>query len=239
MDKLQFPRRFRVYIPLLILVAVITFLMPRTPKFAYDYKKGEPWAYETLVAKFDFPILKTDLQLSREREKLASEIVPYYRHDENAGYLAHTALNKADLASYEHLRPHLAAMLSEIYSRGVLGDYESQGDSSFVLESIYVSRDGAAVRIPVDEVYTLESARRELRGLVVDVCGNTSADDVYATADLDALVNVDLTLDKKRTDEIYKASLEDIFIELTDSGEKEQLQTVPEQKKTIVQEDAD
>jgi hypothetical protein len=36
-----------------------------------------------------------------------------------------------------------------------------------------------------------------------------------------------------------KASLEDIFIELTDSGEKEQLQTVPEQKKTIVQEDAD
>ena len=210
MDKQQFPRRFRVYVPLLILVAVITFLMPRTPKFAYDYKKGEPWAYETLVAKFDFPVLKTELQLDRERERLASEIVPYYRHDENIGYMAHTALNKVEFGAHENLRPHLAAMLSEIYSRGVLGDHESQGDSSVVLENIYVSRDGAAVKIPVDEVYTLDAAKRELRSVVADICGNAVADEVYASSGLDALVSVDLTLDKKTTDEIYKSSLEDI-----------------------------
>ena len=209
MDKKQFPRRFRVYIPLLILAAVITFLLPRTPKFAYDYKKGEPWAYETLVAKFDFPILKTDLQLSRERERLASEIVPYYRQDASAGFMAQTALNEVDLGAHEYLRPHLSALLSDIYSRGVLGETKSQGDSSFVLKTISVRRDGASVRIPVDEVYTLTTARAELKKTVQDLCSK-GADSVYAAAGLDNLVHQDLILDKKLTDDMYKASLDDL-----------------------------
>ena len=209
MDKIQFPRRFRVYIPLLILAAVITFLLPRTPKFSYDYKKGEPWAYETLVAKFDFPILKTDLQLSRERERLASEIIPYYRQDASVGFMAQTALNELDLGAHEYLRPHLSALLSDIYSRGVLGENMSQGDSSFVLKTISVRRDGASVRIPVEEVYTLTTARAELRKTVHDL-SSRGTDSLYAAAGLDNLVHQDLILDKKLTDDMYKASLDDL-----------------------------
>ena len=210
MDKKQFPRKFRVYIPLIILAAAITFLLPRTPKFAYDYKKGEPWAYETLVAKFDFPIMKTELQLSQEREKLASEIVPYYRHDMSVGFNAQTSAGKMDLGSYEYLRPFLTATLSEIYSRGVLGEEKSQGDSSFVSDNIYISRDGAAVKIPVEEVYTLTTAREELRRSVREACRDSRADSVYSAVGLDALVFQDLTIDRKITDQMYKDALENL-----------------------------
>ena len=105
MDKIQFPRRSRVYVALLILATVITFLLPRTPKFAYDYKKGEPWAHETLVSKFDFPILKTELQIQREKEQLALEIIPYFRYDASQDYKAHSLLAQTELGRYEFVRP--------------------------------------------------------------------------------------------------------------------------------------
>ncbi len=210
MDKKQFPRKFRVYIPLLIMAVAITFLLPRTPQFAYDYKKGEPWAYENLVAKFDFPILKTELQLSKEREKLASETVPYYRHDASVAFNAQTLAGQIALGSYEYLRPVLTEELSEIYSRGILGDRQSQGDSSFVFSNIYVSRDGASVKIPVDEVYTMITAREELRRSIRQACRDSRADSVYSAAGLDGLLFQDLIIDKKATDEIYKEALDNI-----------------------------
>ena len=209
MDKKQFPRRFRVYIPLLILVAIIIFLLPRTPKFAYDYKKGEPWAYETLVAKFDFPILKTELQLSQERERLASEIVPYYRQDVSSDFMAQAALSRVDLGAHEYLRPHLSTLLSEMYSRGILGEDMSRGDSSSVWKTIYVHHDGASVKVPIDEVYTLETARQELRRTVSSLC-RIGADSVYVASGLDNLVRQNLILDKKLTDDMYKASLDNL-----------------------------
>ena len=66
MEKIYFPKRFRVYIPLICLFVLLVFLMPRASKFHYDYRKGSPWMYETLIAQFDFPVLKTDQQLQQE-----------------------------------------------------------------------------------------------------------------------------------------------------------------------------
>ncbi|MBO7089242.1 MAG: 3-oxoacyl-[acyl-carrier-protein] reductase [Lentisphaeria bacterium] len=56
--------------------------MPRTAKFGYDYRKGSPWPYETLIAEFDFPVLKTEDQILEERESAGSVIIPYYRFSE-------------------------------------------------------------------------------------------------------------------------------------------------------------
>ena len=81
MEKTYFPRNFRVYLPLIILLVLLVFLMPRASKFNYDYKKGDTWMYETLVSQIDFPILKTERQLAEDIEKASSGIVPYYRHD--------------------------------------------------------------------------------------------------------------------------------------------------------------
>ena len=57
MEKLKFPKKIGVYLPLIGLMVLLVFLMPRSPKFNYDYRKGAPWMHETLVAQFDFPVL--------------------------------------------------------------------------------------------------------------------------------------------------------------------------------------
>ena len=74
----KIPRRF---LPLIVLTLVLLLIMPRTAKFGYDYKKGSPWPYETLIAEFDFPVLKTEDQILEERESAGSVIIPYYRKD--------------------------------------------------------------------------------------------------------------------------------------------------------------
>ena len=210
MDKIQFPRRFRVYAALLILATVITFLLPRTSKFAYDYKKGEPWAHETLVAKFDFPILKTELQLQREKEKLASEIIPYFRFDVSQDYRAHAHLRQTDLGRYEFVRPYLASALSDIYSKNILPDYYNNPDSVRTSKYIYVKREGVATKVSVDEIYTLTAAREELKNALREACVNCNVDSLYSAAGLDNLIHQDLIVDKKITDDMYKASLENL-----------------------------
>ena len=62
--------------PLIALFALLVFIMPKSPKFNYDYRKGSPWMYETLIAQFDFPVLKTEAQLQAEREKAGSNVIP-------------------------------------------------------------------------------------------------------------------------------------------------------------------
>ena len=78
MDNINFPKGFKVYLPLLTLFLLLVFIMPRDPKFHYDYKKGSPWMYETLVAQFDFPIYKTNSQILAEKQAAASTVIPYY-----------------------------------------------------------------------------------------------------------------------------------------------------------------
>ena len=76
---MRFPSKFKVYLPLVVLFALLVFLMPKAPKFSYDYQKGSPWMYETLIAQFDFPILKTEAQIQQEMEKAWQSVIPYYK----------------------------------------------------------------------------------------------------------------------------------------------------------------
>ena len=64
-----------------VLAAVIVLLFPRyNNSFRYHYEVGKPWAYATLRAEYDFPIYKTDEQLSQEQERMRSTFAPYFRY---------------------------------------------------------------------------------------------------------------------------------------------------------------
>ena len=116
------PKIPRKYFPLVIVFAVLVLLMPRTAKFNYDYKKGTPWPYETLISQFDFPILKTEEQMQEEREASGSIIIPYYRYSEEVTSSVVRNVQSLDLGRYNSMRPTLVTRLGEIYSKGVISD---------------------------------------------------------------------------------------------------------------------
>ena len=54
----------------LLTTALIVLLFPRTGSFKYEFQKGTPWKHETLMAPYDFPILKSDEDISKERAEI-------------------------------------------------------------------------------------------------------------------------------------------------------------------------
>ncbi|MDA1009441.1 MAG: hypothetical protein O3C42_02665, partial [Bacteroidetes bacterium] len=72
---------FRLFLFVLTLVFIL-FLFPRQTKFKYEFTKGKPWLHESIIAPFDFSILKSDNELSKERKIVASQHLPIYNYSE-------------------------------------------------------------------------------------------------------------------------------------------------------------
>ena len=119
MEKFNLPRKFKVYIPLLALFLILVFMMPRSPKFNYDYRKGSPWLHETLVAQFDFPVLKTEAQLLEEREKAGSVFIPYYKLDGKVASRSMNAVSSLELGKWSDAKVVISDALTSLYSKGI------------------------------------------------------------------------------------------------------------------------
>jgi len=61
---------FYITIVLVAGISLIFLIFPGESRFKYEFQKGSPWRHETLIAPFNFAILKT------ESEKLTNHILP-------------------------------------------------------------------------------------------------------------------------------------------------------------------
>lgn len=61
-----------------ITVAIIVWFLPRNEGRMYRYDVGKPWMYGSVIAKFDFPIYKTDEAIKHEQDSLLKHFQPYY-----------------------------------------------------------------------------------------------------------------------------------------------------------------
>jgi hypothetical protein len=73
---------FRVFLFLLTL-AIIVYAFPKQVKFKYEFTKGKPWMHETIIAPFDFSILKSAEEIRKEREIVNLEHTPIFIYNSN------------------------------------------------------------------------------------------------------------------------------------------------------------
>ena len=59
------------------------YLFPRQAKFKYEFTKGKPWLHETIIAPFDFSILKSESDLDKEKEIVKSQHLSLYDFNKN------------------------------------------------------------------------------------------------------------------------------------------------------------
>lgn len=199
MEKSRFPRGYKVYLPLALLFALLVFVMPRSPKFNYDYKKGSLWMYEDLVSQFDFPLLKTEEQYKSELQKAGSTVVPVYRKDPGVLEAAYVQLSAYDMGEYNLIKPAVNASLGRIYSKGVLPKNASADPSGIM----YIQKDVRASKVPFSEVYTVESAADALRQSIPSEMPEAVADSLFSTL-ASLLVSPDLVFDQQLTDLIHE-----------------------------------
>lgn len=67
------------YAMMVICVVLIVLVLPKGVRFQYEFEKGQLWLHDDLVAPNDFPILKTEQELTRDKAEALSGILPIYR----------------------------------------------------------------------------------------------------------------------------------------------------------------
>ena len=67
---------------IVITVLLIVIALPKETQFNYTFQKGKPWAFENLMAPFDFAINKTEAELNEEKATVMKNSHPFYRFDE-------------------------------------------------------------------------------------------------------------------------------------------------------------
>ncbi|MCQ2119491.1 MAG: HDIG domain-containing protein [Bacteroidales bacterium] len=207
--KSEIKSKVPVLIPLAVLFVVLTLIFPRQAKFSYDYRKGSPWNHETLIAQFDFPILKTEEQMMEERSRSSSVSVPYYRFRQDVVDNGKKRLEQIDLGSESYLRPAIVTALESIWAAGVVTDegvkYDGHHEdlSSAV---VYVQKEKRAAKKPVAEIYKETEARSRLLSSLTPKFKGANLDSVFRVTGVYDILVPNLEYDAKTTDLVNRES---------------------------------
>ncbi len=199
MRKTNLPKSRSVYLIFAALWIVLMAIMPRTGKLNYDYRKGSPWSYETLVAQFDFPILKTQEQLQAEREEAGSSVIPYYKYSEE---IAQTSIASAASLSLGNagIRQQIVTSLRNIYSKGILSEGSGKERQSDI---ILLQRDKRTSKSLYSDTYSVASARTKLLSDVVKAYPGTNADSLLTANSVYDLLVPNLIYDNETTELVH------------------------------------
>ncbi|MDD6253473.1 MAG: HDIG domain-containing protein [Bacteroidales bacterium] len=210
MAKTGIPRDPKIYLSLFILFLMLVALMPRTGKFNYDYKKGSPWAYETLISQIDFPILKTAEQLQSERDAMGSSVVPYYRFIDEAAQNSVRDAENLNYGAYNYLKPEIVSALTSIYQRGVMADEASAVDENVgpVSDILFIQKDKRASKHPASDVFTMTGARVKLLSAVQEAFPSVKVDSVFNASGLYDQLVTNLVYDRETTDLVHAESVD-------------------------------
>ena len=111
-----------------ITVLLIVWFLPRNERQRFHYDIGKPWMYGSFIAKFDFPIYKSDEALKKERDSILTAFQSYYDYDENVEQIQLTKLRKDFVNGLPGLPMEyysiLAKRLHKLYQAGIMNTPE-------------------------------------------------------------------------------------------------------------------
>lgn len=207
MEKVRFPRRINIYLPLIAVFAVLFLLLPRSGKFSYDYRKGSPWVYDNLVADFDFPLLKTEEQLQSERESLGAESIPYCRLSSSVAKDVLAKVSALDFARAPGARAATMEAISELYRRGVLPDALS-GGSSGADRLLLIQVEKRVERHSSSEYLSEEESQAFLRDELARACPQIDADSLLRVLNIYPMLRANLVYDNQTTELMHQKSVD-------------------------------
>lgn len=211
MKKTKINLSWKIYLPLAILFVIMLLIFPRMGKFNYDYKKGSPWMYESLIAQFDFPILKTEAQIEAEKSALGSSIIPYFRYSDAVVHDQIALVESLDLGKCNNVKPEILNAFGRLYGSGIVSpagsEYLAEG-KNFNSNVIFVQKDRRARKVPSSEVYTVQEAKDFLLLFLTEAGVGCNADSLCLAAGIYDMLKPNLNFDKPTTDLVHEESVD-------------------------------
>lgn len=184
----------------LITSAIIIAVLPRTQGKAYHYDEGKPWMYEQLIAKFDFPIFKSEKTLKNERDSIMKNFVPYFNRNENVGKAKVAKFRQDFKAGIPGLPGEyvdiVAQRLQELYETGIIN---GANFASLVKDSnniVHIVEGKQATSKPVGQLFTTLGAYENL--FATQLLNNKRSE--LQQCNLNEYIEPNLVYDKKRSE---------------------------------------
>ncbi len=194
-----------IYITMVIALVIMVLLYPSEGRFKYEYHKGRPWMYETLVAPMDFPILKSQAELLKEKNEAAELFVPYYVYNNDILLnVMQTAdgLNRDSLISNKDLAT-LKGVLSEIYTAGII-KRDEQLVNNDKNNYIIVQKDKRAEEVPRASVYNIRQAVEKLQSKIAQIAADSITIAGISKIKPESLIQANLIYDQQSTELVHK-----------------------------------
>ncbi|MGM9774640.1 MAG: HD family phosphohydrolase [Candidatus Egerieousia sp.] len=192
------------YFAMAVAFVIMLLVYPVEGKFKYSYKKGAPWTYEDLTAPIDFPILKTQQELSAEKNAAAGNVVPYYISLSSVVNRTITELSESCIKNgiNSDTLETLRNSLKKVYEVGVLPLKEVSDKAVFV-------RNGRTNNQVIEsDLFTPDKAVRQMKSDLLAEYPHIEADSLFDMLRLNDIVSPNLSFDKKTTDELHRMALD-------------------------------
>ncbi len=107
-----------------IAVTIIVWFLPRTEGHMYHYDINRPWMYGQLIAKFDFPIFKTEEVFKAEQDSIRAHFRPYFQKKSHVEQLQIARFRNDYAGGIPGLSPDyvniIAQRLQLVYNKGIM-----------------------------------------------------------------------------------------------------------------------
>jgi len=153
-------------------IFIVVAVSPREGKFRFEFQKGKPWLGSSLIAPWDFAVLKPDNLVTRERDSIEKNLSPYFRLDtgiekvqiakfdeylNNLSKKFESESRQLDPMGYLSVRRELNSVLTSIYQTGVLETAETFSSGNLPSE-ITVVRGKTGEQKQINTLYTQKTA---------------------------------------------------------------------------------
>jgi len=179
MDKILFFIRYRyshIYKALIFVFAMLIMVafFPKTARFGYEYNQGYPWNHQSLIAPFNFAILKTDKELKEEKQLLVNELIPYYQYHDISDSLRQSLTDSFESRwqkkygdENDKLKKATYGFVTDVFDillkRGIRS---TEFNEQSLDGQINLLKGNQAISVPLDYIYTLKTAESFIIKLV-------------------------------------------------------------------------
>lgn len=113
---------------MVVTIVLIVWFLPRESRFNFQFQQGKPWQYGTLIAKFDFPVMKSDETIKRERDSLLRQYEPYYSFNDDVEKRELEQFRSDYKNGIQDLPPEfvsvIAINLHKLYQQGIIDPHD-------------------------------------------------------------------------------------------------------------------
>ena len=150
----------------MVTVTIIVWFLPKNTGPQYQYDVGKPWMHGSLIAKFDFPIYKTEETIKKEKDSILNNFEPYYNFSDSIGQSAIRRLKHDFAEGIAGMPPNtvdvIAKDLAQIYEAGIMDTHEYSENFKDTTRMVRLVIGKTAQSIGANNIYSEMSAYEHL-----------------------------------------------------------------------------